>query len=211
MKSCKNCGEMFEPKRNQVHCSPKCAQKFGGRSHYHRNKEKRKANTLKWRNSNKDRWSEYMSDYHKSNPKKTDLLKKKQVKKPVKISPEKKERIKTYNREYHKNRRATDPLFKLAGLLRSRIIYAFKVEGYKKTGKTEELLGTDFETVKNHVESLFIEGMTWNNHGEWEIDHIKPMASANTEEELRKLCHFTNLQPLWKSENRQKSDKIDIY
>jgi hypothetical protein len=63
-----------------------------------------------------------------------------------------------------------------------------------------------------HIASQFRDGMTWENHGQWEIDHIKPVASFNLVEvdEQRKAFHFTNLQPLWKSENRRKADKVII-
>ena len=50
--------------------------------------------------------------------------------------------------------------------------------------------------------------MTWNNYGEWELDHIIPISSATTEEEVYKLNHYTNFQPLWMSENRKKGNKI---
>jgi hypothetical protein len=52
--------------------------------------------------------------------------------------------------------------------------------------------------------------MTWDNYGVggWEIDHIIPLASAKTEEEVYKLCHYTNLQPLWANENFKKGKKI---
>jgi hypothetical protein len=50
--------------------------------------------------------------------------------------------------------------------------------------------------------------MTWDNHGEWHIDHIIPISSGKTEDEVLKLCHYTNLQPLWKEDNLKKSDKI---
>jgi hypothetical protein len=58
------------------------------------------------------------------------------------------------------------------------------------------------------MESLFKEGMTWDNHGEWHIDHIIPISSGKTEDEVVKLCHYTNLQPLWKTENLLKGDKL---
>lgn len=52
--------------------------------------------------------------------------------------------------------------------------------------------------------------MSWENHGEWHIDHIIPLSSAKNEEEIYKLNHYTNLQPLWKEENLSKGDKILI-
>ena len=61
---------------------------------------------------------------------------------------------------------------------------------------------------KEHLENQFKEGMTWHNRSEWHIDHIVPLSSANNEEELYKLCHYTNLQPLWAEENLKKSNKI---
>jgi 5-methylcytosine-specific restriction endonuclease McrA len=50
--------------------------------------------------------------------------------------------------------------------------------------------------------------MTWDNYGEWEIDHIVPISSGKTEEDVIKLCHYKNLQPLWKEDNRKKGNKL---
>jgi 5-methylcytosine-specific restriction endonuclease McrA len=58
------------------------------------------------------------------------------------------------------------------------------------------------------MESLFKEGMTWDNYGEWEIDHIIPLSSSNSEKELNKLFHYTNLQPLWAVENLKKKNRM---
>ena len=77
-----------------------------------------------------------------------------------------------------------------------------------KNKKTEEILGCDFVFIKNYLESKFIDGMSWDNYGKWHVDHIIPLSSAKTEEDVYKLCHYTNLQPLWCEENLKKGTKI---
>jgi hypothetical protein len=80
---------------------------------------------------------------------------------------------------------------------------------YKKS-KTFEIIGCTPEFLKEYIEKQFIKGMEWSNHSVygWHIDHIIPLSSANTEEEIYKLCHYTNLQPLWAENNLKKSNKI---
>ena len=71
-------------------------------------------------------------------------------------------------------------------------------------------MGCSPQFLKEYLENQFTEGMSWDNHSQygWHIDHIIPLSSANTEEEIYNLCHYTNLQPLWAEENLRKSDKI---
>jgi len=57
-----------------------------------------------------------------------------------------------------------------------------------------------------HVEQQFTVDMHWDNYGDWHIDHIVPLSCADTEEELKLLCHYTNLQPLWAVDNLAKSN-----
>lgn len=108
---------------------------------------------------------------------------------------------------YEKKRKAADPMFKLRRLLKNRVYSAFKRKSWRKDG-TMKLLGCSIDKAFTHLENQFTEGMTWDNHGEWHIDHIIPMASAKTQEELVELCHYKNLQPLWALDNIIKSDKI---
>lgn len=94
--------------------------------------------------------------------------------------------------------------------LRGRVYNTLKVKGYKKNIKTEKILGASFKVVKSHIENQFKDGMNWNNNTRkgWHIDHIIPISSAKTEEELIKLFYYKNLQPLWARDNRKKGNKI---
>lgn len=109
-----------------------------------------------------------------------------------------------------KQRMAVDPLFKMKINLRSRIAKSFKAQGYKKNSPTRLLLGVPYEDAKVYIESLFTNGMNWGNYGEWHIDHIIPLSSARSEEELLPLFSVSNLQPLWALDNLRKSNKTTI-
>jgi hypothetical protein len=111
--------------------------------------------------------------------------------------------------EYEKMRKLTDVEFKLVKTLRSRLSNAIKRQNSNKNNTTIELLGCSVSFLKGFLEGKFKEGMSWENHGDWHIDHIKPCASFNLldEEEQKKCFHYTNLQPLWASENLSKGCK----
>ncbi len=111
---------------------------------------------------------------------------------------------------YFKVRRDSDPLFKLSSNIRNLIKNSFYYKGYSKKSKTTEILGCSFEEFKIYLESKFEDWMTWENralyNGEfnygWDIDHIIPLSSAKTEEDIIRLNHYTNLQPLCSYTNR---------
>lgn len=112
-----------------------------------------------------------------------------------------------YHAKYIAARKQADPLFKLQCALRSLATSSFLHGGWGKTTKTQALLGCTFEELTAHLQSKFKEGMTLENHGDWHLDHIKPCATATSAEELAALFHFTNLQPLWATENLSKGCK----
>lgn len=109
---------------------------------------------------------------------------------------------------YKRKRREQDPLFKLRSNIGSRIANLLAERGYKKTSNTDSILGCSFLEFKTYLESLFVEGMSWNNRELWHIDHIIPVSFAINEQELLWLNHYTNLRPVWKEENLSKSAAI---
>lgn len=112
-------------------------------------------------------------------------------------------------RERQKKRMQTDPHYVLARRLRNRLYYALQKKSWKKGTKFSEYIGCTLEELKLHLEKQFLPNMSWENQGDWHIDHIIPLDSAMTEEELYKLCHYTNLQPLWGPDNIKKGTKVN--
>jgi hypothetical protein len=111
-------------------------------------------------------------------------------------------------REREKKRLLTDPIYKMERIYRGRLQKA--ISGWCRSKRTEEILGCSWEHLKQYIESKFQDGMTWENHGfhGWHVDHIIPLANANTLKELEKLAHYTNLQPLWAIDNFKKGDSV---
>ena len=120
-----------------------------------------------------------------------------------------KTKINKQNASYAKQREIEDPFFKAKKNIRARAYSCFKNK-YPKSKKSLELIGCPWENLREYLEMQFIEGMTWDNYGfyGWHVDHIIPLASAKTIEEVEALCHYTNLQPLWAEDNLKKGDSI---
>jgi hypothetical protein len=91
--------------------------------------------------------------------------------------------------------------------LRGTVYNAFKRLQQNKPAHTEKLLGCSWQEAKEHFERLFKPGMTWQNHGQWHIDHIKPV-SKFTKEDMHLANHISNLQPLWALENLNKANRV---
>lgn len=112
-------------------------------------------------------------------------------------------------RSDRRNRYKTDLSFRLSLRLRSRLNSA--IRGKAKTGSAVRDLGCSIEDLKKHLESQFHDGMSWDNYGKWHVDHVIPMSAFDLtdREQLLKCCNFTNLQPLWASENSKKGSRTD--
>lgn len=113
-------------------------------------------------------------------------------------------------RKYETQLRQESLIFRVKCNLRKRIGSFLTNKKYTKNKSTEKLLGCSYTEFIVYLEGKFKSGMNWENYGMygWHIDHIIPLASAKNQEELEKLCHYTNLQPLWAAENLSKGDKL---
>jgi hypothetical protein len=116
--------------------------------------------------------------------------------------------LKSYDVKRKRKKEKEDPMSGLIQKMRQTIRKSFKRKGFTKNSNTYKILGISWEEFKPYFELLFQEGMTWDNQGEWEIDHIIPLSTAKSIEDVIRLCHYTNLQPLWKKDNKLKGDKI---
>ena len=202
MKTCKKCNiEMdylffYKCKNTKdgftIYCKgcKKVMDSLYGKKYYIDNKD-----SLNLKRRSKDN-SEYMRDYYLKN----------------------KELLRKNNNEYKKNRIKSDVLFKLSTQIRTSINNSIKRNGYNKISKTYDILGCSFEEFRIYLESKFEVWMTWENRGlyngefnyGWDIDHIIPVSSAKNEEDIIKLNHYTNFQPLCSYINRDKKiNKID--
>jgi hypothetical protein len=118
--------------------------------------------------------------------------------------------------EYKRNRFQTDFIFRYIQLIRNIIKKSLKRGGYLKNKTAEKILGCSYQEFQIYIESQFEAWMCWENNGNytgnynetWQYDHIIPISSAMTEEEVLKLSHYTNFRPLCSKKNLEKSDKI---
>jgi len=166
--------------------------------------QKRKKSLLYW-NDNKDTLNEKRRA--ERNDKNSKIYKKD---KEYKLNN--KEYLSKKALEYEKKRKLIDPQYKMVKTLRSRLNSFLKNSKIIKNKKTLDYIGCTQQELKIYLENLFIEGMSWENHGEWHIDHKYPLSKFDLtkEDEIYKAMHYTNLQPLWASENIKKSNKINI-
>jgi hypothetical protein len=208
-------------------------KKVYNKNYRENNKEKLKdyKKTIKYKEHSKNYWK----IYYKNNKEKIIQWNKEWHKTYYKNNKEKiNEKAKIYNQNnkekinerakiYTKKRIQYDPLFKLSKSIRTLIGNGIRNNSFKKNTKTQLILGCSIQELKLYLESQFQEWMNWDNYGNpkdkifdlnktWDIDHIIPLSSAKTEEEVIKLNHYSNLQPLCSYTNRNiKKDKIYNY
>lgn len=171
------------------HTYCKSCRMFIRKLHYLNNKEKTKKQCKKWRLNNRDKENINAKNWRKNNP---DLHKKILIR--------------------YRQKRKQNSQYRLIDSLRQRLRISLKVKRWNKNNSLKTYLGCNREFLINYLESKFTEGMTWDNYGlgqnKWNIDHIYPLSLAKTKDELYKLQHYSNLQPLWHELNIKKSNRL---
>lgn len=165
------------------HLINKKERNLKNRIRHHSNRNDKILKSKEWRQKNPNHYKQY---YEKN---KSQIFQKRKI--------------------YRNERYKKDLKFKLCCNLRSSL---HRILVDKKDNKALELLGCTIEQFKQHIESLWQDGMSWENwskHG-WHIDHIYPLSKIdpNNREELAKVCHYSNLQPLWAKENISKGNRV---
>lgn len=181
-------------KENGVILGPSGRRYIGGKPaaakrYYENNKEDISEYHKKWSEENKTERKKYYQQWNEDN----------------------REHVNKYKRDYERKRRAEDPKYRLGIRTRTAVWQLLKERNINKTNKTFELLGYTIEELMIHLENQFTEGMTWENYGEWHVDHKKPMTLfefTSTDDEGFKECwSLENLQPLWEKDNLSKGIK----
>lgn len=153
-------------------------------------KIRKRKNYNKWYEQNKEHRKEYLKEYRE---KKADDIRK-------------------IKRDYERNRKSRDPLYRLISNFRTAIYQVLKENRVDKNQSYFNVLRYTPEELINHLEKQFSDGMSWENYGKWHVDHKLPITSFNIQEmgddEFMKCWSLDNLQPMWGRENIQKSNKI---
>jgi len=199
----------------------KCFQKYS-KARYQKNKKHiNKINKL-YRLNNKEKIQEINKQWVQKHPKAVKRIIKRWKSKnkehikeyKIKYNQKNEKKFREYRQRYTKNKRDTDPLFRLTNNLRGRLSQALR-NNYK-SGSAVRDLGCSIEFLKEYLEKKFTKNMNWDNYGRkkdikcWNIDHIKPLSKFDLTDrkQLQKACNYTNLQPLWAEDNWKKGNKI---
>ena len=182
-------------KDNGVDMKPSGRRNIGGKKiadkkYREKNKEKLSIKHRLWYEDNKDKWNTYIKEYRENNV----------------------DKIRQIKRDYERNRKATDPLYKLISNFRTAIYQVLKESNVEKNKHYFDILQYTPEQLITHLELQFKDTMSWDNYGEWHVDHKLPITHFNIvemgDDEFIKCWSLDNLQPMWGVENIRKSNKI---
>lgn len=162
-----------------------------------KNKKKIQQQQKQYKIKNKEILNQYNKQWIKENPDKILAIRRKH-----------REKYKDKINKQRRKKRKENINFRLRTIISNRIRMA--LSRGSKNSTAYDLTGCSWEHLKLYLENRFTVGMSWDNFGEWHIDHIKPCCSFDlTDTQQQKLCfHYTNLQPLWAIDNLKKSGKL---
>lgn len=171
-----------------IECVRKYAREYR-KNYYQQNKEQEKLKALLYQKLNPDKHLKKVKKWQKNNP----------------------DKVKAYNRSESsirsRKKYESKPIVRITKNIRRRLRHVLK---NAKKSSFSKYIGCSIQELKNHLEKQFQPGMTWENYGKWYIDHIIPLSSANNSvEQIYKLQHYTNLQPLWAIDNIKKGKKLE--
>jgi hypothetical protein len=204
-KNCTKCGLTKDV--SEFHKCPECKDGYRNQC-----KDCVKDRMLLWRQNNPDYHKEWVNNNKdKDNERKKnhyELNRDKYIQRSTDYRKNNKDHVNQVVRDYRKKRFSEDEVFKMTFNVRRRIRDILKLKGEIKKETTFEIIGCTPKELLEHIQSQFKDGMSWDNYGMWHIDHIIPLSSGKTINEVKKLCHYTNLQPLWAEDNLRKSNKL---
>jgi hypothetical protein len=213
-----------------IYC--KDCERLRGIEYREKNREKVNQSAKNWRNNNPENYKKTIQKYLEKNPnmvsterikvyrqdedfRKKYSLKRKEYyqnnleqerEKSKKYYHENKQTIRKKNNEWKNDKRKNDGFYRMKINLRHRLRDYLVGESSGK--RTKEIVGLDKTEFKLYIQGKFVDGMCWENYGQWHLDHIKPLCSAKDNNEAILLNHYTNLQPLWAEDNLRKNRKL---
>ena len=154
-------------------------------------KKRKSENHKKWAEKNKEHLSKYIKEYRENNV----------------------DKIRQIKRDYERNRKSRDPLYKLISNFRTAIYQVLKESNVEKNKHYFDILQYTPEQLISHLENKFTDKMSWDNYGDWHVDHKLPITHFNIyemgDEEFMRCWSLDNLQPMWGIENIRKSNKTE--
>ena len=174
------------------------------KKYHNEHKEERNEKSKQYRIDNKEHIKEYNKTYSETHQEQI-------LNKHREYFKNNKDTINKKRAKYLKDKLASDEFFKYREQVRRLVIKSFIRKGYKKNSKTYDIVGCDYETLLKHLKDTYKKnyGVEWDGKEKVHIDHIIPIATAKTDEDIKKLCHYTNLQLLKEKDNLAKRDKLD--
>jgi len=153
-------------------------------------KKRKSENHKKWAEKNKEHLSKYIKEYRENNV----------------------DKIRQIKRDYERNRKSRDPIYKLISNFRTAIYQVLKESNVEKNKHYFDILQYTPEQLISHLENKFTDKMSWDNYGDWHVDHKLPITHFNIQEmgdeEFMRCWSLDNLQPMWGFDNIFKSNKI---